>query len=459
MRETVISSAPASDDPRCGRVAGNNAADGRAGRRPVAARRSGGARRCTSPTSIAAAANAAAWREALPDALVAYAVKANPDPALLRRLAADGFGFEVVGPVELALALRAGATARADRGQRRRPDRCGPASTALASGALVNAESLGALDALLAAGPGRIGLRLNPGIDADDASAPGDRGGRLEVRDRAGRAARGGSRRRRAAGSAARLGRRPHRLRHLRSASRSPRLAALLGRVAASCGADRIDLGGGFAGDPAAYAAVVRPHLSGTGALIVEPGRSIVADAGWLLTRVVRVQERGHLVADAGMTELLRPMLVRRPPPGGRARPRIGDPFGANAGRWPGRSARPATSWPTTSTSAPAAGEGALLAIGEVGAYGRGDGVELQRPAATGAGGDRGRRGSPQPPTRDARGPRCARRLSSLDRREPVAAHDPPAQAVVGEAIQRRRRHGHVEVVADPRLERLEDRG
>lgn len=34
-----------------------------------------------------------------------------------------------------------------------------------------------------------------------------------------------------------------------------------------------------------------------------------LAGAGWLLTRVVRVQPRGHLVADAGMTELIRPML------------------------------------------------------------------------------------------------------------------------------------------------------
>jgi len=55
-----------------------------------------------------AAGRARAWRDALPGALVAYAVKANPDPALLRRLAIEGFGFEVVGPVELALALRAG---------------------------------------------------------------------------------------------------------------------------------------------------------------------------------------------------------------------------------------------------------------------------------------------------------------------------------------------------------------
>ena len=85
-----------------------------------------------------------------PAPLVAYAVKANPDPALLRRLADEGFGFEVVGPIELALALRAGCA----------PERIvvnGVGQTdadladALATGALVNAESLGALEALLRA--------------------------------------------------------------------------------------------------------------------------------------------------------------------------------------------------------------------------------------------------------------------------------------------------------------------
>jgi diaminopimelate decarboxylase len=113
----------------------------------------------------AAAANGHAWRRALPRALVAYAVKANPDPALLRRLAAEGFGFEVVGPVELALALRAGAPA-----ERVVINGVGQADSdladALATGALVNAESLGALDALLRAGDGRIGLRVNPAVDA-----------------------------------------------------------------------------------------------------------------------------------------------------------------------------------------------------------------------------------------------------------------------------------------------------
>lgn len=115
----------------------------------------------------AAVAAAQAWRAALPGALVAFAVKANPDPALLRRLAADGFGFEVVGPIELALALRAGGDP-----QRLVVNGVGQTDAdlddALATGALVNAESLGALDALMRAPKaGRIGLRINPALDAE----------------------------------------------------------------------------------------------------------------------------------------------------------------------------------------------------------------------------------------------------------------------------------------------------
>jgi len=45
--------------------------------------------------------------------------------------------------------------------------------------------------------------------------------------------------------------------------------------------------------------------------LAVEPGRAVVARAGWLLARVLHVRERGgpQVILDAGMTELLRPAL------------------------------------------------------------------------------------------------------------------------------------------------------
>lgn len=315
-------------------------------------------------TDLAAAAAAAhAWRAALPGALVAYAVKANPDPALLRRLADEGFGFEVVGPIELALALRAGGA----------PERIvvnGVGQTdadladALATGALVNAESLGALEALLRApARGRIGLRVNPALDAGTHPhlATGSAGAKFGIALDELPAA------------LDRLGRAPESIgAHIGSAITHAEpyaeLAAMLATLAEDTGAERIDLGGGFAGEPGALASAVRPHLPDAARLIVEPGRSIVARAGWLLTRVVRVQARGHLVADAGMTELLRPMLY------GARHPVTLLSAGA---------ATPKRSWTLSGPVCEAgdvlaadvdlgedAGEGALLAIGEVGAYG-----------------------------------------------------------------------------------------
>lgn len=305
-----------------------------------------------------AAANARAWADALPPgALVAYAVKANPDPALLARLAREGFGCEVVGPVELALALRAGVG----------PDRIvvnGVGQTdaelagAVASGALVNAESLGALEALHAMAAPRIGLRVNPALDAATHPhlATGAAGSKFGIA----------------------LDELPGTLEgvesigaHIGSAIGDPapfgRLAELVRGLAEAHGVGTIDLGGGFDGPPADWAAMVRPRL-GDQKVIVEPGRSIVASAGWLLTRVVRVQARGHLVADAGMTELLRPMLY-----GARHPVTLVAPGRAvEARRWTlaGPICEAGDLLATDLDLGAAAGEGALLAIGDVGAYG-----------------------------------------------------------------------------------------
>jgi diaminopimelate decarboxylase len=45
--------------------------------------------------------------------------------------------------------------------------------------------------------------------------------------------------------------------------------------------------------------------------LAIEPGRALVARAGWLVARVLHVRDRGgrQIVLDAGMTELIRPAL------------------------------------------------------------------------------------------------------------------------------------------------------
>ncbi len=81
-----------------------------------------------------------------------------------------------------------------------------------------------------------------------------------------------------------------------------------------------LDIGGGIPVDyggepdlpiPAQFAAALRPLLEGY-TVIVEPGRAIAADAGVLLARVLYVKESGakrYLIVDAGMTELMRPML------------------------------------------------------------------------------------------------------------------------------------------------------
>ena len=94
---------------------------------------------------------------------------------------------------------------------------------------------------------------------------------------------------------------------------------------------EHLDIGGGlgvsYDGSPVPgareYADAVLPILRESGlAIVLEPGRHIVAPAGALLTRVVDVKEAGRrtpdagsgterlfVVVDAGMTELIRPMM------------------------------------------------------------------------------------------------------------------------------------------------------
>lgn len=92
-------------------------------------------------------------------------------------------------------------------------------------------------------------------------------------------------------------------------------------RVRRDCGTDLryVDLGGGFgiadgeagALDLGALARGVAARLEGCSlALILEPGRFLVGDAGALLTRVLYVKRSGgktFVITDAGMTELIRP--------------------------------------------------------------------------------------------------------------------------------------------------------
>jgi diaminopimelate decarboxylase len=99
-------------------------------------------------------------------------------------------------------------------------------------------------------------------------------------------------------------------------------LALLRGQDAAF---DTLDLGGGFPvgpiGEPSPrperFARELTPLLEALPAdrrparLAIEPGRFLVARAGWIVARVLHVRERGgrQIVIDAGMTELIRPAL------------------------------------------------------------------------------------------------------------------------------------------------------
>jgi diaminopimelate decarboxylase len=88
---------------------------------------------------------------------------------------------------------------------------------------------------------------------------------------------------------------------------------------------DTLDLGGGFpvptpgapGPTPARFARELPALLEAIPSdrrprrLAVEPGRFLVAPAGWLVARVLHVRERGgpQVILDAGMTELIRPAL------------------------------------------------------------------------------------------------------------------------------------------------------
>ena len=307
-------------------------------------------------------------------------MKANPDPRLLRRLVAEGAGCEVVTAVELALAQRAGCP----------PERVvmnGVGKTdvdhaaAVEAGALLTAESLEELDALLATAAPRIGLRLNPGLAPDTHAhlATGAADSKFGIAwtdlEMALDRCRVAGRTVESVGA------------HVGSAIDHPGtyavLAERLADAAGRAGAERINLGGG-AGvglSVSALADAVRPHLPDSTHLILEPGRSLVADAGWLVTRVVRVQPRPeagltYLVADAGMAELIRPVLYGADHPVTLLEPgrplatghgtvhlagpvcEAGDTLARDIGRW------------ISPEDLAHAGTGALIAICQAGAYG-----------------------------------------------------------------------------------------
>jgi len=97
---------------------------------------------------------------------------------------------------------------------------------------------------------------------------------------------------------------------------------ALIGRLRADgLTIEAINIGGGYGASyeegqsppPTAYAEAIVPLLEGSGLqLLIEPGRSIAANAGVLLGRTIYVKQSGDkqfVIVDAAMTELIRPAL------------------------------------------------------------------------------------------------------------------------------------------------------
>jgi len=263
---------------------------------------------------------------------ICYAVKANGNGAILRLLAGLGAGADIVSGGELLAALRAGFP----------PERIvfagvGKTDAELALGlergiGEWNAESeaeIGRLGAVAAARGtrARVSLRVNPDIDAR--SHPYISTGLREAKFGVDIAAAAPILRRarerpgiEVIGVQCHIGSQIVDTEPLAAAARA--LAGLSRQLIDESFALRtIDIGGGLgvsydgSGVPDAthLAAAVLPAFEGLSlTLVLEPGRSLVAAAGALLTRVLYVKE-GHdkrfVVVDAGMNDLLRPALYQ----------------------------------------------------------------------------------------------------------------------------------------------------
>jgi len=264
------------------------------------------------------------------DALVCYSVKANSNLAVLALLARLGAGFDIVSGGELARVIAAGGDARKTlfSGVGKTESEI---ELALQKGVFcLNLESEAELErvAAIARRLGRrapIAFRVNPDIDAR--THPYISTGLLE--DKFGVAHAEAERlyaRAAAMESVELLGIGCHIGSQLTSAAplvaAVERLVALADRLAAAGIALRhVDVGGGFGirykdENPQPIAEFVAGALAALGnrkhRLILDPGRSLVGNAGLLLTRVEYLKlgpARNFLVVDAAMNDLVRPAL------------------------------------------------------------------------------------------------------------------------------------------------------
>ena len=263
--------------------------------------------------------------------LICYAVKANSNLAILNLFARLGAGFDIVSGGELARVVAAGGDANkivfSGVGKSRAEMRA-----ALEAGIhCFNVESASELGQLseVAGSVGRrapVSLRVNPDVDAKTHPyiSTGLKTAKFGV----------------AFGEAFDLYRRAAALPHIAvkgidchigsqlldpapAAEAADKVLALVDRLAAvGIHLEHIDLGGGMgiqyrADEPApaasVYLAPMLAKLKGRREkLVFEPGRSLVGNAGLLLTRVEVLkpgEEKHFAVVDAAMNDLMRPAL------------------------------------------------------------------------------------------------------------------------------------------------------
>jgi diaminopimelate decarboxylase len=267
----------------------------------------------------------------LPRVHIAFAVKANPNLAVLKLLAREGYGADVVSGGEMERALAAGMAAEGIvfSGVGKTSAEMVRALEAGIGQFNLESEEEGIELAALAAARGltaSAALRVNPDVDAgthgkistgkadNKFGVPYDLAAGMYARLSAlpGLAMRG---------LAVHIGSQLASLDPLESAF--TRMGALMAAIRAGGGTiTHMDLGGGIgvpykAGDvfpdPRDYAAMIaRVTASWDVTLMFEPGRVIAGNSGVLLTRVVRVKpgvSAPFVIVDAAMNDLARPAL------------------------------------------------------------------------------------------------------------------------------------------------------
>jgi diaminopimelate decarboxylase len=264
------------------------------------------------------------------DVLICYSVKANSNLAVLNLLARLGSGFDIVSAGELARVLAAGGSAAktvfSGVGKSEAELRA-----ALDAGVMCfNVESEAELDRLasLAASTGRIApvsLRVNPDVDPKTHPyiATGLRESKFGI----------------AYDEAVPLYRKAAGLPGIRVAGIDVHIGSQITEIepfvaalekvlefvdrldAAGIGVDHLDLGGGLGiryrdEKPPTLKDYLGPLFQRIGSrkmrILFEPGRSLVGNAGLLLTRVEYLKQgspKNFVVVDAGMNDLVRPAL------------------------------------------------------------------------------------------------------------------------------------------------------